>query len=317
MLLPIALTNLAAVRIVTGDLDAAAALLEEADALAEATGNAPIVMGGVLLAAYRGDEVRALVLIKASESAAIARGEGVALTFNEHAAAVLHNGLGQYDVALLAAQSASGRDELMASVWSLPELVEATTRCGRIELAAAALERLSETTRAAGTELALGIEARSRALLSNRETAECHYREAIERLGRTRVRVALARAHLLYGEWLRREGRRVDCREQLRTAHRMFIDMGTEAFAERAARELLATGEKVRKRAAESLYELTAHEAQIARLAAEGQTNAEIGAQLFLSPRTVEWHMRKVFMKLGVRKRRELRDALPRSDPAA
>jgi DNA-binding CsgD family transcriptional regulator len=310
--LPLALTSLASLRVVTGDLDAAAVLLEEADALAEATGNAHILIGALFLAAYRGDEARASALIEASESAAIARGEGVVLTFSEHAAAVLHNGLGQYEAALRAAQSASERDELMASVWSLPELVEATTRCGGIELAARALERLSERTGAAGTEWALGVEAHSRALLSDGEAAERLYREAIERLGRTRIRVALARAHLLYGEWLRREARRVDCREQLRTAHRMFSEMGAEAFAERAGRELAATGETVRKRSAESRDELTAQEAQIARLAAGGQTNAEIGAQLFLSPRTVEWHLRKVFAKLGIRSRRELKSALPR-----
>jgi DNA-binding CsgD family transcriptional regulator len=176
--------------------------------------------------------------------------------------------------------------------------------------AADALERLSETTRASGSDWALGIEARSRALLSDGETAERLYREAIDRLGRTRVRVALARAHLLYGEWLRRERRRVDARKQLRTAHGMFDAMGAEAFAERAHRELAATGETVRKRTVETRDELRPQEAQIARLARDGQTSAEIGAQLFLSPRTVDWHLRKVFAKLGINSRKQLGIAL-------
>jgi DNA-binding CsgD family transcriptional regulator len=173
-----------------------------------------------------------------------------------------------------------------------------------------ALQRLSETTRASGTDWAIGTEARSRALLSEGETAEKCYREAIERLGRTRMRPALARAHLLFGEWLRGENRRGDARAELRTAHGLFTTMGIEAFAERARRELLATGDTVRKRTAETVSELTAQEAYIARLAVDGRTNVEIGAQLFLSTRTVEWHLSKVYSKLGVGSRRELRRAL-------
>ena len=194
--------------------------------------------------------------------------------------------------------------------WALPELIEAAVRSGHAELGRDALEQLSEMTRAAGTDWALGIEARSRALLSQQEGPEHFYREAIERLGRTRLRGEHARAHLLCGEWLRREGRRMDAREQLRTAHRMFTAMGAQAFAERARRELLATGETVRKRTVDTRYDLTAQERQIARLAREGLSNPEISTQLFISPRTVEWHLRKVFSKLGIRSRRQLRAAL-------
>jgi len=196
------------------------------------------------------------------------------------------------------------------SNWGLTELIEAAARSGRTDLAAEALERLSEMTRASGTDWALGVEARSRALLSEGAAAERLYREAIGRLGRTRVRVELARTRLLYGEWLRRERRRLDAREQLRTAHEMLTAMGVEAFAERARRELLATGETAHKRPVEAREDLTAQEAQIARLAGNGRTNPEIGAELFLSPRTVEWHLRKVFTKLGISSRRELHAAL-------
>ncbi len=232
------------------------------------------------------------------------------LTFGEHARAVLRNGLGQYQAALDPAQSASAQDELLLSAWSLPELVEAASRCGRADLAADALERLSEQTNVAGTELALGIQARSRALLSDGEPAERLYREAIQRLGGTRMRSVLVRAHLLYGEWLRRENRRGDAREQLRTAYDGLTAMGMEAFAERARRELLATGETVHTRTVQARYELTAQEVQIARLAGDGLTNPEIAAQLFLSARTVEWHLRKVFGKIGISSRRELGPAL-------
>ena len=200
--------------------------------------------------------------------------------------------------------------------WSLTELVEAAVRSGQPARASDALARLSETTRASGTDWALGIEARSRALLSEGQAAENYYREAIERLGRTRMRPAAARAHLLYGEWLRREDRRRDARAELRTAYDRFTEMGVEAFAERARHELLATGDTVRKRTVETAGELTAQEAHIARLAVDGRTNAEIGAQLYLSIRTVEWHLSKVYTKLGVGSRRELRPALARGVPS-
>ena len=196
------------------------------------------------------------------------------------------------------------------ATWALPELIEAAVRTGSTHAAPAALERLAETTQAGGTDFGLGLEARSRALLSRGDAAEGWYREAIDRLGRTRLRPDLARAHLLYGEWLRREGRRADAREQLRTAHDMFAAMGMEAFAERARRELIATGEKVPKRSAETRDRLTPQEEQIARLARDGRTSPEIGAELFLSARTVEWHLGKVFTKLGIGSRRELHAAL-------
>ena len=208
-------------------------------------------------------------------------------------------------------QASECPQELAAANWGLAELIESAARSGATDLAADALERLSEMTQASGTDWALGVESRSRALLSEGDAAERLYREAIERLGRTRVRAELARARLLYGEWLRREGRRLDAREQLRAAHDLFTAMGAEAFGERARRELLATGETARKRTVETRDELTAQEAQIARLAALGRTNSEIGAQLFISPRTVEWHLRKVFTKLGISSRRELSAALP------
>ena len=308
--LPLALNYLATMRVFEGNLETAAALLNEAAAIADATGTPPIVFGRLSLAGFRGDEAQASALIEASVPAAIARGEGVVLTVGEHARAVLHNGLGRYQAALDAALSSSAQDELMFSVWSLPELVEAAVRCGKTELAADALERLCERTQAAGTELALGIQARSQALLRDGEPAESLYREAIQRLGGTRMRPALARTHLLYGEWLRRENRRGDAREQLRTAYDRFTAMGIEAFAERARRELVATGETVHKRTAQARYELTAQEVQIARLAGDGLSNPEIAAQLFLSTRTVEWHLRKVFSKLGISSRRELGRAL-------
>jgi DNA-binding CsgD family transcriptional regulator len=308
--LPLALNYLATMRIYEGDLETAAALLDEADAIAGATGTPPIVFGRLQLAGFRGDELQVSMLTETSEPAAVAQGEGVMLTFGEHTRAVLHNGLGHYQAAVDPAQSASAQDELMLSAWSLPELVEAAARCGRTELAADALEQLCERTQAAGTEVALGIEARSRALLSDGEPAERLYREAIKRLGGTRMRTALVRAHLLYGEWLRRENRRGNAREQLRTAYDGFSAMGMEAFAERTRRELLATGETVHKRTVQARYELTAQEMQIARLAGDGLSNPEIAAQLFLSARTVEWHLRKVFGKLGISSRRELGRAL-------
>jgi ATP/maltotriose-dependent transcriptional regulator MalT len=195
------------------------------------------------------------------------------------------------------------------------ELIEAAVRSGATALAAEAFRRVSETAGASGSDWALGIAARSRALLSHADAAECLYCEAIDRLGRTRIRVDLARARLLYGEWLRREGRRLDAREQLRTAHDMFATIGMEAFAERARRELITTGEKVRKRSVETRSRLTPQEEQIARLARNGLSNAEIGAQLFISGRTVEWHMHKVLTKLGIKSRRQLRMALPETAP--
>ena len=245
----------------------------------------------------------------------IDRGEGEWLSAAEWASAVLYNGLGRYHEALVVAERASEQHlELGWATWSIAELIEAAVRAGKPERAAPALRRLSERARASGSDWALGIEARSRALLSDGDAADRLYGEAVERLGRTHIRAELARAHLLYGEWLRRERRRVDAREHLRTAHEMLAAMGIDGFAERARRELLATGETVRKRTVETRDELTAQEEQIARLASEGRTNPEIGGQLFLSPRTVEWHLRKVFAKLGISSRKELHGALPNAE---
>jgi DNA-binding CsgD family transcriptional regulator len=231
-------------------------------------------------------------------------------------AALLNNGLSRYSMALVAAERACEYpQELGFSIVVLPELIEAASRTGRTKQAARAIERLVEATRVVGTDWALGIEARSSALVSEGEAAEYLYREAIERLGRTSAPMELARAHLLYGEWLRRENRRIAARGELRIAHEMFVGMGADVFVERASRELLATGETARKRTVDTRFDLTAQEEEIARLAGDGRTNNEIGTELFISPRTVEWHLRKVFPKLGISSRRELRIALPNRRP--
>ena len=296
----------------SGDFRAAASVIAEADAVTGATGIRIASYGGMLLAAYQGREAEASALLATTIENATASGEGLGVQFARWATAVLFNGLGRYEEALAAARQASdAAPELFISHWALAELVEACVRSGNLGLAAEGFERLVEAPSASRADWGLGIVARSRALVSGNETAEALYLEAITRLGRTPLRPELGRAHLVYGEWLRRENRRVDAREQLRTAYEMFISFGADAFAERTRRELLATGENVRKRSDETRDRLTAQEEQIARLAAAGQKNREIGAQLFLSPRTVEWHLHKVFAKLGVGSRSELRDALP------
>jgi ATP/maltotriose-dependent transcriptional regulator MalT len=301
-----------------GDLAAAASLVAEAEAVTEATGSHLAPQGAIALAAWRGAEPEATALIDAVRQDVVRRGEGLWLIAIEWACAVLFNGIGRYDDALAAAeQAAEHPHELGLSTWVPTELVEAAVRSGHPERAAEPLLRLREISSASGTDWALGVDARSRALVSDGDVAEGLYREAVERLGRTRLRVPLARAHLLYGEWLRREGRRADSREQLRTAHQMYAAMGMDGFADRARRELQATGETVRKRNVEALDELTAQEFQIARLARDGSSNHEIGAHLFISPRTVEWHLRKVFTKLGISSRRDLRTALPDAGWAA
>ena len=294
-----------------GDFEAAASLVVETDAIAEATGSRIAPYVPMFLAALRGHQGELTPLVEAALAAAEAEGQGAAVTNAHWSAAILHNGLGRYAGALAAAGQARDDSHLFVSVWVLPELVEAAMRSGRAEDATDALERLAERTQAGGTDFGLGIEVRCRALLRQGRAAEGLYGEAIERLGRAGIRTELARAHLLYGEWLRREGRRLDAREQLRTAHDMLAAIGMEAFAERARLELIATGETVRRRSVETTT-LTAQEAHIARLARDGHTNSEIGAQLFLSARTVEWHLRKIFAKLDIGSRRGLPAALAR-----
>jgi DNA-binding CsgD family transcriptional regulator len=317
-MLPMAISQRIAAHAFAGELAAGASLIEELRPATEATGSHIPSHASLVLAAWRGREAEASMLIEAIVQEVASRGEGLGVTVTHWARAVLYNGLGRYEDALAAAERASGQPEDLAVFnWGLAELIIAAVRSGHMERASAALERLSEITRASGTDWALGIEARSRALLSKGDAAERLYREAIERLGRTHVRVELGRAHLLYGEWLRRERRRVDAREQLRTAHEMFTAMGLEAFAGRAARELLATGERARKRTVETREDLTAQEAEIARLARDGLSNPEIGARLFISARTVEYHLHKVFSKLNIRSRTQLPLALPQKADAA
>jgi DNA-binding CsgD family transcriptional regulator len=305
-MLPIALTYRASLHVHEGEFSAASSLIEEADVIIEATEMAPLKVASLMLAAWRGNEAKALELFAAGRREATARGEGVGLTILDWATALMYNGHGRYDEALSAAQRGCEQDDARLFAWSLVEMVEAGVRTGATEAAAAALDDLSQRTRASGTEWALGIEAGSRALLSDPRDAEPLYREAVERLARSRGAVHLARARLLYGEWLRRENRRVDAREQLRAAHEMFSTVGAEGFADRARHELLATGETARRRSDDAREVLTPQEAHIARLASEGLSNPEIGAQLFLSPRTVQYHLRKVFLKLDITSRSQL-----------
>jgi RNA polymerase sigma factor (sigma-70 family) len=261
----------------------------------------------MLLVALQGREADAFALLESAIKDATAVGQGLAVQWSEFVKAILLNGLGRYEEALVAAQRASDeRPELFISSWALAELIEAASRSGAPGEAATALERLTEDTAVAGTDWALGIAARSRALLTSGDAAEPLYREATERLGRTRLRPEQARAHLLYGEWLRRQRRRVEAREELRIAHELFTGFGMEAFAERARIEREATGERARKRTVDTLDELTPQEAQIARLAAQGVTNREIASQLFVSEGTVEYHLYKAFRKLGVKSRTQL-----------
>jgi DNA-binding CsgD family transcriptional regulator len=313
--LPDALQDGTALRLATGQTAMAAAMAREAETVAEATGNPLRPYGALLVAAWRGREAEASRLTAAGTPDSAAAADGQRLTTVAWATAVLSNGLARYDQALAAAEQASDdSDELGLATWALAELIEAAARTGAPERASGALRRLTAVTGAAATDWALGIKARSRALLSGDEHAERRYLEAIQRLGRTRIRTELARAHLLYGEWLRRQGRRRDAREQLRTAHQMLDAMGIAGFAERARKELAATGETARKRTVETVNELTAQEARIAGLARSGHSNSQISARLFISPRTVEWHLGRIFTKLGISSRWELRAALPDLD---
>ncbi|HVD15638.1 MAG TPA: AAA family ATPase [Actinomycetota bacterium] len=310
-----ALNFLAMAHLFAGDLTTAARLIDEDRLIAEVTGNPPVGYAAMALPAWQGQQAQASELIEATSRAATARGLGRMVSFADYASSVIYNGLGRHDAARNPAWRAFQRDELGYGPYVVPELAEAASRTGDVELVRAALQWLSERTRAAPTEWALGIEARVRALLSQGDAAEPHYRESIDRLGRTHVRVQLARAHLLYGEWLRRQRRRLDARAQLRIAHDMLKAMGLEAFAERARRELQATGETARKRSVETRKVLTAQEAVIARLAREGLSNPEIGSRLFISARTVQSHLGKVFAKLAISSRGQLDQALA-SDPA-
>ena len=295
----------------TGDLGTAAALLAEAKTINEATGAYLAPYGEISLAAWRGHEEAAMPLIAAAIDDATNRGEGGGVSTCHFANAILFNGLARYDQALAAAKQATTYPaEYGLANWGLPELVEAAARSGHLEQAAERIELLDRIATSSGTDWGLGLLARSRALLSTGSAAEAAYLAAIERLGRTQMRMDLARAQLVYGEWLRREGRRHDARGQLRPAYKMFSSAGADAFAERARRELAATGEVLDERSARpdsGRDLLTAQEAHIAELAGTGLTNAEIGAQMFLSQHTVEWHLRKVFVKLGITSRKQLR----------
>jgi DNA-binding CsgD family transcriptional regulator len=307
--LPIHLTYLGMAIVWTGDFAGAASLVAEIDSVAVATGSRfpPYTLLRLRGLQGREDEASAAIASAIEQFG----GQGMTAVRAYWAAAVLYNGLARYEKAVSAARRATHNAlNHWIPTWVLPELVEAAVRTGEVGLARDAFERLAKTTQPCGTEFALGMEARCRALLSEGTAADELYREAAGRLERTRLLPEAARAHLLYGEWLRRENRRVDAREQLRAAYEMLAAIGMEAFAERARSELAATGEKVRKRTVETRDDLTAQERQIARLARDGLSNPEIGARLFLSSRTVEWHLRNVFTKLGIRSRRELATAL-------
>jgi DNA-binding CsgD family transcriptional regulator len=306
-LLAVMANYLAAFDVHSGDFTSAAALIDEVESITQATGIPPLKYSATMLGAARGDQARLQALIEVPLRGAMTRGEGAAFGGHGWFTALLNNGNGQYGEALTAAKRACEYEDVIFYGRALVELIEAAVRSGQPHEAAAAIEHLSERTRASGTEWALGIEARCRALVNDEEAL---YIESIERLSRSRGAVDLARSQLLYGEWLRREHRRVDARDQLRVAHDTFSRIGADAFAERAGRELLATGETVRRITAATRDALTPQEVQVARLARDGHSNPEIGAQLFISPRTVEYHLHKVFRKLDISTRKELRGAL-------
>ncbi|TMR33923.1 helix-turn-helix transcriptional regulator [Actinomadura geliboluensis] len=310
--LPLALSGRAYVLLFTGNLAAATSLVEELRTVKEATGSKLVPYSALFLAALRGRQEEVSALVEATGKEAVSRGEGIGIAVAEWTNAVLHNGLGDYPAAMAAAQRALHHQEYPAirypgiANWAAPEFVEAAVRSGMSEAAADACRWIAEMTAACRTDWVLGVEARSRALLAEGDAAERLYRDAITYLGKGRIRTDLARAHLLYGEWLRRERRRTDAREQLHKAHRMLEAMGITAFAERAGRELRATGERTRKRTIATRAELTAQEAQIARLARDGLSNPEIATRLFISARTVQYHLGKVFQKLGITSRSQL-----------
>jgi DNA-binding CsgD family transcriptional regulator len=309
-LLTEAMSSRILVHTLAGELEAAASLGRELDSVAEATAGPPVPYADSLVAAWRGREEEARRLSEVATAEGLRRGYAFGLAITGWAKALLSNSLGRYDDALAAARQVGEQhpEELGLPAWAAEvELVEAATRSGKPEQAIASLERVTGATRAGGTDWGLGVAARSRALMTDGAAAEAVYCEAIDRLARVGVRSELARAHLVYGEWLRREQRRTDARRHLRTAYEMFAAMGAEAFARRAARELEASGESAPRQAAETAGELTAQEMQVVRLVREGLTNSEIAARLFLSPRTVEWHMTNIFGKLQITSRRQLR----------
>ena len=316
--IPFALTARSAVHLVCGDVHTASSQIDEIRTVSEATGIATPPYGPLWLAGLRGREAELSRLMETAVDEAIARGEGYALADAELVRAILYNGLGRYEAAL----SVFGPDgershDINTPPRAVAEVIEAAVRCEERQLARRLLDVLAEMAQASGTDWVVGVEARSRALVSAGENADNLYRRAIERLSHTRLRFELARAHLLYGEWLRRERRRLDAREQLRAALAMFTVMGTEAFAGRAERELLATGEHVRKRTAETREELTPQEAQIARLARDGLSNEQISTRLFISQHTVAYHLRKVFTKLDITSRTQLERVLEREPSSA
>jgi DNA-binding CsgD family transcriptional regulator len=315
--LPFALNYSAAHRLFAGEFDVAEQLVAEAQAITTATSGVPIADFSVLLAAWRGDRESTYAAAEAAMAAATARGEGFAVEVAEWGIATLHLGLGEYADAAAAAGRAYDHDGLGFNVWILPELIEAAVRIGDEATAQRAYERLAERSSLSSTPWARGIEARSRALLSDGPAAERDYVEAIEQLSRSQVVVHHARAELIYGEWLRREHRRMEARLQLRSAYSALDAMGAAEFAERARRELVATGESVRGRTAGARDALTPQEAQIARMAAEGRANPEIATQLFLTGRTVDWHLNKVCAKLGISSRDELAQALGGAEPVS
>jgi DNA-binding CsgD family transcriptional regulator/tetratricopeptide (TPR) repeat protein len=315
--LQFALNHLAWTYVVRGEFATAALVIDEERLLADATGTPPLGFGEMLLAAWRGQQSKASEMIDAAAVNASAGGLRKVADFAAYARAVLYNGLGHHDSACMAAKRVFDSDHVGFAALVIPELAEAASRIGDTELVAAATAYVSERARVTPTPWALGIEARLRALLADGDVADRLYRESLEHLGSTHVGAEFARGHLIYGEWLRRENRRVDARGVLRTAHEMFSAMGAAGFADRAGRELLATGETARRRTIETRDDLTPQEWQVARLARDGLSNPEIGSQLFLSPRTVQYHLRKVFTKMGIRSRTELAHVLPSDFPGA
>jgi len=308
--LPLVLIYRAGAHIHAGEFALAGDRVSEARALSDAAHTRDLVYADLVLGAWRGERERTEQLVAAQVPGATARGEGRVLTSMELSSAVLYNGLGEYEAALRVATRAGQHDTIGFDAFLVPELIEAAVRCGRPDLAASAYASLGEHTRASATPWAIGTELRCRALLSTEAEAEGPYRGSIDALANSEGAIHLARSRLLYGEWLRRRRRRAQSREQLRIAHDSFASMGANAFADRAARELRATGEHARVRSPEAARTLTAQQAEVARLAGDGHSNQEIAAQLFLSPRTVEYHLHKVFATLGIRTRNQLARAL-------